>query len=76
MSPYRFPHQAFADLVVALDWKSCVVLYEESEGLVRLQEVLKLHPKKREIEVQLRQLEPGPGNDYRSGSFWSYSIPT
>ncbi len=51
--------------MIALDWKSCVILYEESEGLVRLQEVLKLNPKKKEIDIQLRQLEPGPGNDYR-----------
>ncbi len=57
--------QAFADLIVALDWSSCVILYEESEALVRLQEVLKLNPKKKEIDIQIRQLEPGPGNDHR-----------
>eukprot|EP00095_Tigriopus_kingsejongensis_P005732 maker-scaffold28_size608977-snap-gene-0.9 protein:Tk05732 transcript:maker-scaffold28_size608977-snap-gene-0.9-mRNA-1 annotation:"glutamate receptor kainate 2-like isoform x4" len=57
--------QAYADMVMAMNWKSCLILYEESEGLVRLQEVLKLSPRKHEIRVQIRQLDPGPGGDYR-----------
>ena len=53
------------DLIVAMDWSSFVILYEESEGLVRLQEVLKMKPKKKEIKHTIRQLDPGPGGDYR-----------
>ncbi|TRY76305.1 hypothetical protein TCAL_06372 [Tigriopus californicus] len=57
--------QAYADMVTAMNWKSCLILYEESEGLVRLQEVLKLSPKRLDIKIQIRQLDPGPGGDHR-----------
>ncbi len=57
--------KAYSDFVVALEWESCLILYEESEGLVRLQEVLKISPKLQEMSVQIRQLVPGPNNDYR-----------
>ena len=59
-----FP-KAFVDMILAMEWSSCVILYEESEGLVRLQEVLKISPRKRELKHVIRQLQPGPGGDYR-----------
>ena len=52
-------------MVVAMNWNSFVVLYEDSEGLVRLQEVLKLSSVDAEIKITVRQLLPGPGGDYR-----------
>ena len=57
--------KAFVDLVKALKWKSFVVLYEDSEGLVRLQEVLKLSPNQKDVKITIRQLIAGPGDDYR-----------
>jgi len=50
-------------VVEALEWSSCVILYDDPEGLVRLQEVLKMNPIRREIQVTVRQLE---GQDVRS----------
>ena len=35
-------HQAFLSLVQSLEWKDFTVLYEDNEGLVRLQVLLKL----------------------------------
>ena len=49
-----------------MDWKSFVILYEESEGLVRLQEVLKLSSVYNDLQISVRQLIPSqPGDDYR-----------
>ena len=48
-----------------MHWKSFVVLYEESDGLVRLQEVLKLSSAYNDLHITVRQLIPNPGNDYR-----------
>jgi hypothetical protein len=45
----------------AMNWKQFIVLYEESEGLVRLQEVLKMSSQNRGLKITLRQLTPGPG---------------
>ena len=36
------PYQAFLSLVQSLEWKDFTVLYEDNEGLVRLQVLLKL----------------------------------
>ena len=44
-----------------MNWKQFIVLYEESEGLVRLQEVLKMSSQNRGLKITLRQLTPGPG---------------
>merc|ERR550532_3389913 len=55
---------AFLSLVQSLEWKDFTVLYEDNEGLVRLQELLKFKAKGGSVDV--RQLLPGPGNDYRS----------
>ena len=52
-------------MVEAMHWKSFVVLYEESDGLVRLQEVLKLSSAYNDLHITVRQLIPNPGNDYR-----------
>ena len=74
------PSQAYVDMIVAMEWSSFVVVYEESEGLVRLQEVLKLAPKKKkakeELKIRVRQLTRAPKADndgrappdYRSGN--------
>ena len=45
-----------------MGWKQFIVLYEESEALVRLQEVLKMSSQNRGLKITLRQLTPGPGN--------------
>ncbi len=58
-------------MILSMEWTSCVLLYEEGEGLIRLQEVLKLSPKKKEMKILIRQLEPGPDNDYRCFFFSS-----
>lgn len=57
--------KAYVDLILTLEWQSCLILYEESEGLVRLQEVLKISPKLMEMKLQIRQLIAGPNKDYR-----------
>ncbi|XP_071746528.1 glutamate receptor ionotropic, kainate 2 isoform X2 [Lepeophtheirus salmonis] len=65
---YPHPHalgQAFVDLVSAMKWKKFTVLYEKSEGLVRLQEVLKLSSNDKDMKITIRQLTPGLGGDYR-----------
>lgn len=65
LDPKMVSFQAFADLIAAMSWKSCVVLYEEPEGLIRLQELLRSDPRKAKIDIVIRQLDPGPGRDYR-----------
>ena len=62
--------KAYLDMVEAMEWTSFVVIYEEPEGLIRLQEVLKMAPKKKgtDIKIKMRQLIGGPGKDYRSRS--------
>ncbi len=56
-------------MVAAMEWTSFVVIYEEPEGLIRLQEVLKMAPKKKgtDMKIKMRQLLEGPGRDYRCG---------
>lgn len=49
----------------AMGWKQFIVLYEESEALVRLQEVLKMSSQNRGLKITLRQLTPGPGKSGR-----------
>ena len=52
-------------MIAAMEWKSFLVVYEESEGLVRLQEVLKMAPKKKkdELKIKIRQLKKAPKTD-------------
>ncbi|XP_023349086.1 glutamate receptor ionotropic, kainate 2 isoform X2 [Eurytemora carolleeae] len=56
--------KAYADFVHIVDWKSFVILYESEEGLVRLQELIKLPKTFSDIRVTLRQLPHGT-TDYR-----------
>ncbi|XP_046985310.1 glutamate receptor ionotropic, kainate 2 isoform X2 [Schistocerca americana] len=62
-----YPHptalsKAYVDLVRAWGWKSFTIIYENNEGLVRLQELLKAHGPS-EFPIAVRQL--GEGTDYR-----------
>ncbi|XP_034829306.1 glutamate receptor ionotropic, kainate 2 isoform X3 [Maniola jurtina] len=62
-----YPHpaalsRAYVDLVRAWGWKSFTIVYENSEGLVRLQELLKAHGPS-ELPVAVRQLPDS--HDYR-----------
>ncbi|XP_054269961.1 glutamate receptor ionotropic, kainate 2 isoform X1 [Macrosteles quadrilineatus] len=62
-----YPHpttlsKAYVDLVQAWGWKSFTIIYENNEGLVRLQELLKAHGPS-EFPIAVRQL--GEGTDYR-----------
>lgn len=50
------------DLVKIWGWKSFTIIYENNEGLVRLQELLKAHGPY-EFPITVRQL--GEGTDYR-----------
>ncbi|XP_013173426.1 PREDICTED: glutamate receptor ionotropic, kainate 2 isoform X1 [Papilio xuthus] len=62
-----YPHpaalsRAYVDLVRAWGWKSFTIVYENSDGLVRLQELLKAHGPT-ELPVAVRQLPES--HDYR-----------
>jgi hypothetical protein len=57
-----FVLQAYVDLVRAWNWRSFTIIYENNEGLVRLQELLKAHGPS-EFPIAVRQL--GEGTDYR-----------
>ncbi|XP_045476404.1 glutamate receptor ionotropic, kainate 2 [Harmonia axyridis] len=62
-----YPHpttlsKAYVDLVKAWGWKSFTIIYENNEGLVRLQELLKAHGPY-EFPITVRQLNGG--SDYR-----------
>ena len=52
-------------MIEAMKWTSFVVLYEDSEGLVRLQEVLKMSSTRKDLTITVRQLIPDAGGDYR-----------
>ncbi|XP_033212072.1 glutamate receptor ionotropic, kainate 2 isoform X2 [Belonocnema kinseyi] len=59
-----YPHattlsKAYVDLVKAWGWKSFTIIYENNEGLVRLQELLKAHGPS-EFPITVRQLGEGP----------------
>ncbi|XP_018570639.1 glutamate receptor ionotropic, kainate 1-like isoform X2 [Anoplophora glabripennis] len=59
--------QALAEIVKSLQWGSFVIIYETEEGLIRMQEILKLQDYKRNSKqnnILVKQL--GPGNDHRS----------
>lgn len=56
--------RAYADFVKKANWKSAIVLYETEEGLVRLQELLKLPKTFAGFKITLRQLTPDT-TDYR-----------
>nr|CAD7395568.1 unnamed protein product [Timema cristinae] len=52
----------FVDLVRNWEWKSFTIIYDDSDSLVRFQELLRVYEPKGNT-VTVRQLEPG--NDYR-----------
>ena len=56
--------KAFAEFVKKVGWKSFVILYENEEGLVRLQELIKMPKTFSGMQVTLRQLT-GDTIDYR-----------
>ena len=59
-----FSGKAFADFVRDIGWKSLIVLYETEDGLVKIQELLKLPKTFTELKISLKQLTPGT-DDYR-----------
>lgn len=54
--------KAYADLLREMHWKSFTILYENDDGLVRLQEILKISGKG-DLPITVRHLGEGP--DYR-----------
>lgn len=54
--------EALAAVLRRMDWKKYTILYEDNEGLVRLQEILKVTAKT-DNPVTVKALGPGP--DYR-----------
>jgi len=60
----RLLGKAFADFVRDVKWKSFIVLYETEDGLVKIQELLKLPKTFADVKLTLRQLTPGT-DDYR-----------
>ena len=56
--------KAFADFIRKVGWRSLVILYESEEGLVRLQEVIKMAKTFSGIKVTLRQMD-ADSSDYR-----------
>ena len=59
------PFQAYVSLIRYWNWKTFTVIYEDIDGLVRLQEVLKA-PSSSQFKITLRQL-PADSTDYRCG---------
>lgn len=56
--------KAYVDLIVAMGWKSFVILFESEDSLIRLQQVIKLPKTFEDIKIYLRQLELTT-DDYR-----------
>lgn len=56
--------KALATLLREMDWKTYTIIYEKEDGLVRLQEILKMHNKE---SITVRKLEPG--SDHRFVNF-------
>ncbi len=54
--------QAYVELIERFGWKSYTILYEDNQGLVRLQELLK-SPTQSEVKISVRQLSHD--DDYR-----------
>ena len=57
-----FSFQAYVQLIERFGWKSYTILYEDNQGLVRLQELLK-SPTQSDVKIVVRQLPPD--EDYR-----------
>eukprot|EP00094_Tigriopus_californicus_P003973 TCALIF_03827-PA protein Name:"Similar to GRIK2 Glutamate receptor ionotropic, kainate 2 (Macaca fascicularis)" AED:0.16 eAED:0.16 QI:0/0.7/0.45/1/0.8/0.81/11/0/556 len=63
-----YPHpqsisKAYVELIERFNWKSYTILYEDNQGLVRLQELLK-SPTQSDVRIVVRQLPND--DDYRS----------
>ena len=56
--------KAFSDFVRDIGWKNFIILYETEDGLVKMQELLKLPKTFADVKITLRQLTPGT-DDYR-----------
>lgn len=63
---YKNVLQAYVDLVTSLGWKTFTIVYENNEGLVRLQELIKAHGPA-EFQITIRQLgeDSNAGHGYR-----------
>ncbi|CAG9860405.1 unnamed protein product [Phyllotreta striolata] len=58
--------KGLAEIVRSLQWPSFIIIYENEEGLIRMQEILKLqeiNPDSKKNNIVVMQLGPGP--DYR-----------
>lgn len=58
-----YPHapvlgRAYLDLILTKKWKTFTIIYENNEGLIRLQELLKA-PSHKDVKITLQQLTPG-----------------
>lgn len=56
--------KAYVDLLLAMGWKSFVILFESEDSLIRLQQVLKLPKTFDDIKIYIKQLELTT-DDYR-----------
>lgn len=61
--------KALATLVREMHWKTYTIIYENDDGLVRLQEVLKTH-KGDDSPVTVKKLQPG--TDHRFHTFFFF----
>uniref|UniRef100_A0A803VK13 Glutamate receptor n=1 Tax=Ficedula albicollis TaxID=59894 RepID=A0A803VK13_FICAL len=55
---YAAISRAVLDLVLHFNWRVVTVVYEDSTGLIRLQELIKA-PSRYNIKIKIRQLPPG-----------------
>ncbi|XP_064861052.1 glutamate receptor ionotropic, kainate 1 isoform X2 [Oncorhynchus nerka] len=55
---YTAISRAILDIVTFFKWKSLTVVYEDSTGLMRMQELIKA-PSKLNLKIRIRQLPPG-----------------
>ena len=57
LSPHpRTITKAFKDLVLKYKWRHFTILYEETESLIKLQELLKL-PNEHDVKIIVQQLD-------------------
>ncbi|RXN06856.1 glutamate receptor kainate 1-like isoform X2 [Labeo rohita] len=58
---YTSISRAILDIVIFYKWKSVTVVYEDSTGLMRMQELIKA-PSKNNLKIRIRQLPSGGGD--------------
>lgn len=61
--------QALIDLIVAVDWKSFTIIYENNDSLMQIMNILKSPPTNNPIRI--RQLSQGPNFRYAQ---WTVSF--